>query len=106
MPVYERGLDRFRALHAQVVGVSVDSRFANAAFAERLGGITYPLLSDFWPHGAVAARFGVFNEERGIANRSLFIVDRDGIVRFIDVHEIGEVPDEEQLFEELAKLEG
>ena len=46
-------------MDAQVVGVSTDSRFANAAWAEKLGGITYPLLSDFYPHGAVAERYGV-----------------------------------------------
>jgi alkyl hydroperoxide reductase subunit AhpC len=102
--VYEREQDRFRALNAQVVGVSTDSRFANAAWAARLGGInSFPLLSDFYPHGAVAERYGVLNP-RGMPERALFIVDEDGIVRYIDVHELKEAPDETVLFEELEKL--
>jgi peroxiredoxin len=103
MPTYERELDRFRAHDAQVVGVSIDSRPANAAWAEKLGGISYPLLSDFWPHGAVAQAYGVLGP-MGFAERSIFILDKDGIVRYIDIHEPGEVPDEAVIFEELAKL--
>ena len=103
MPVYERELDRFRAHDAQVVGVSIDSRFANAAWAKELGGISYPLLSDFYPHGAVTERYGVLNP-RGMPERALFIVDKDGIVRYIDIHLLKEAPDESVLFEELAKL--
>jgi peroxiredoxin len=86
------------------VGVSTDSRYANGAWAKALGGVTYPLLSDFYPHGAVAEAYGVLNS-RGMPERALFIIDKDGIVRYIDVHEIGEPPDEAVLFEELAKLQ-
>jgi|ERR1035437_1711300 alkyl hydroperoxide reductase subunit AhpC len=105
MPSYERELDRFRANDAQVVGVSVDSRFSNAAWAQQIGGITYPLLSDFYPHGAVAERYGVLRPI-GCAERAIFIIDKDGIVRYIDVHEGKEQPDEAVIFEELAKLQG
>ena len=103
MPTYERELDRFRANDAQVVGISIDSKYANAAWAEKLGGISFPLLSDFYPHGAVAERYGVLRPQ-GMAERALFIIDKDGIVRYIDVHEISEPPDEAVLFEELAKV--
>jgi alkyl hydroperoxide reductase subunit AhpC len=85
------------------VGVSTDSRFANAAWAQQLGGISYPLLSDFYPHGGVAQRFGVLRAE-GMAERALFIIDKEGIVRYIDVHELREVPDEAVLFEHLEKI--
>jgi alkyl hydroperoxide reductase subunit AhpC len=85
------------------VGVSTDSRFANAAWAQQLGGISYPLLSDFYPHGEVAQRFGVLRPE-GMAERALFVIDKDGIIRYIDVHELREVPDEAVLFEELEKI--
>ena len=101
--MYERELERFGSYDAQVVGVSTDSRFANAAWAAQLGGITFPLLSDFYPHGAVAERYGVLNP-RGMPERAIFIVDKDGIVRYIDVHLLKEAPDETILFEELAKL--
>lgn len=103
LPTYERELERFRGSNAQVVGISIDSRFANAAWAEQIGGISYPLLSDFYPHGAVAQKYGVLNE-KGMAERAIFIVDKDGKIRYIDVHDIGEQPDEAVLFEELAKL--
>jgi alkyl hydroperoxide reductase subunit AhpC len=105
MPVYEREQDRFRALDAQVVGVSTDSPYANAAWAEKLGGIGYPLLSDYYPHGAVAERYGVLTP-RGNAERALFVIDKDGIVRYIDVHEIRDVPDVTVLLGELERLQG
>ncbi len=101
--MYEREHERFGSYDAQVVGVSTDSRFANAAWAAQLGGITFPLLSDFYPHGAVAERYGVLNP-RGMPERAIFIVDKDGVVRYIDVHLLKEAPDETVLFGELAKL--
>ncbi len=103
MPLLEANLARFEGSDAQVVGISIDSTHANAAWAKSLGGITYPLLSDFFPHGAVAQAYGVLRPE-GMAERALFIIDKSGIVRYIDVHTLREVPDEEQIFEELARL--
>jgi len=88
------------------VGVSCDSRFSNNAWAQSIGGVSFPLLSDFWPHGEVSTKFGVLNRERGMPERALFIIDGKGIVRYIDVHDIAEQPDEAVLFEELAKMEG
>ncbi len=103
MPVYEREAERFRTHNVQVVGVSTDSRFANAAWAQKLGGITYPLLSDFYPHGAVAEKYGVLLPQ-GMSARAIFVIDTGGTVRYIDVHELREQPDETVLFDELAKL--
>ena len=100
--MYEREHERFRTANAQVVGVSVDSRFANAAWAAQIG-VTFPLLSDFYPHGAVTERYGVLNP-RGMPERAIFVIDKDGIVRYIDVHLLKEAPDENVLFEELSKL--
>ena len=88
------------------MGVSCDSRFSNNAWAQSIGGVSFPLLSDFWPHGEVTTKFGVLNRERGMPERALFIIDGKGIVRYIDVHDIAEQPDEAVLFEELAKMEG
>ncbi len=102
MPVYDREAERFRTHNAQVVGVSTDSRFANAAWAKQIG-ISFPLLSDFYPHGAVTERYGVLNP-RGMPERALFVIDKTGIVRYIDVHELKEAPDPAVLFEELAKV--
>ena len=70
-------LPTFESDDVQVLALSCDPMFALRAFAEQ-DGLTFPLLSDFWPHGAVARAYGVFNEERGCSDRSTFIVDKDG----------------------------
>lgn len=103
MPSYEENLERFEGYDAQVVGISIDSQHANRAWSKTLGEITYPLLSDFWPHGGVATRYGVLRAE-GMTERAIFIIDKQGIIRYIDVHDIAEQPDEEQIFDELRKL--
>jgi alkyl hydroperoxide reductase subunit AhpC len=98
-------VERFGKVNAQVVGITCDPVSALNAWANQLGGVAFPLCSDFWPHGAVARAYGVFNEERGSAHRAVFLVDEQGIVRYIDVHQRTEVPDEEAIFEAVAKLE-
>ncbi len=98
-------MDRFERVNTQVLGISVDSKDCLAAWAESLGGITYPLLSDFWPHGDVAQKFGVLRSE-GYAERALFVIDKLGIIRYVDVHDIDDQPDNEVLFRELAAIEG
>jgi glutaredoxin len=98
-------LDRFERVNTQVLGISVDSKDCLRAWAESLGGITYPLLSDFWPHGRVAQLYGVLRSE-GYAERAIFIIDKKGYIRYVDVHNIDEQPDNEVLFHELADIEG
>src|SRR4051812_16708769 len=73
----------------QVLTISVDSAYSHKIFSER-EGYEFPLLADFWPHGAVAQAYGVFNEKAGIADRGTFLVDRDGIVRFTEHFPPGE----------------
>ncbi|MFS8478671.1 MAG: peroxiredoxin [Micromonosporaceae bacterium] len=87
----------------QVLTVSVDSVFAQKTWAQQ-EGFQFPLLSDFWPHGEVARKFGVFNEERGIANRGTFIIDREGIVRFAEMNMPGEPRDQDAWRKALAAL--
>ena len=86
------------------MGITCDAIPSLVAWARQLGGIGFPLASDFWPHGAVSRAYGVFDEERGRPQRAIFVVDARGIVRYIDVHTLREVPDEEQIFDALAKL--
>jgi glutaredoxin len=74
------------------------------AWADSLGGIQYPLLSDFYPHGAVAAQYGVLRAQ-GYSERALFIVDKEGVLRYVDVHDIGNQPDNEVLLAELRKID-
>jgi peroxiredoxin (alkyl hydroperoxide reductase subunit C) len=81
-------LDAFSNDRVQVVAISVDSIFAHKIFAQR-DDLEFPLLSDFWPHGAVAETYGVFNATNGAANRGTFLVDADGIIQFSEANEIG-----------------
>jgi glutaredoxin len=105
MPSYELVLRKFEGYNTQVLGISIDHVPCLKAWAESLGGISYPLLSDFWPHGAVAEEYGVLRGEEGRSERALFIVDKDGIVRYVDVHDIDDQPDNEDVFEVLRQLE-
>ncbi len=105
MPSYEADHAEFERFDAQVLGVSVDSVPCHVAFAKSLGGIeSYPLLADFHPKGAVSKKYGVYKEDKGITERAVFLIDKKGVVRYVDVHDIGEQPDSEQLFEELRKM--
>lgn len=104
MPSLEADLPRFEAFDAQVVGISVDSRHSLNGWAKTLGGISYPLLADFWPHGGVITRYGVLKPE-GFSQRANFIVDKDGIIRYIDVHDFDEQPDNEDLLDALRRIQ-
>ena len=96
-------LDQFQNADVQVVAVSVDSTFALKAWSEQKG-YTFPLLSDFWPHGEAAAKYGVFNDKAGIANRGTFLLDTDGIIRFAEMNQPGEARDQGVWKEALAAL--
>lgn len=74
-------LASFNDLGAEVLAISCDPMFALRAFAEK-DGLSFSLLSDFWPHGQVATAYGVFDEERGCALRGSFLVDEEGVVRW------------------------
>ncbi|GAA4567452.1 peroxiredoxin [Planotetraspora kaengkrachanensis] len=76
----------------QVLAVSVDSMFSHRVWADQ-EGFTFPLLSDFWPHGEVARSYGVLDEEKGVALRGTFIIDAGGVVRWKIVNEIGAARD-------------
>jgi len=95
--------DTFTGLNVQVLGISVDHVPCLKAWAESLGGIKYPLMSDFWPHGKVAEMYGVLRKE-GHSERAIFIIDKDGVIRYIDIHDIDEQPDNEVLMDELKKI--
>ena len=74
------------------------------AWAESLGGIPFPLLSDYWPHGTVGKAWGVFNEERGLDMRSAFVVDKDGKIAWAKTYAPGTIPESPELLAELKKL--
>jgi glutaredoxin len=105
MPSYELDLRKFEGYNTQVLGISVDHIPCLKAWAENLGGISYPLLSDFWPHGAIAQMYGAFLEQDGKSERALFVIDKEGIVRYVDIHDIDDQPDNEEIFRVLRQLE-
>ena len=104
MPSYEEDLYKFEGYNTQVLGISIDHVPCLKAWADSLGGISYPLLSDFWPHGRVAELYGVFRDD-GRSERAIFVVDKEGIVRYVDVHDIDDQPDNEEVFRVLRELE-
>ncbi len=74
------------------------------SWAESLGGINYPLLSDFWPHGVVSKKYGVLRSE-GYTERAIFIIDRNGIIRYIDIHDIDKQPSNDELLKVLREID-
>lgn len=88
---------------AEFVGVSCDPMFTLRAYAEA-ERLEFGLLSDFWPHGAIASAYGVFDPDRGCAMRGTFVVDRAGIVRWSVLNGIGEARDPDDYARALASL--
>jgi peroxiredoxin len=92
---------RLDGADAQVLGISVDSAWAHQAFAKQLG-ITYPLLADFHPKGAVAEKFGLYNAARGFTARATVIIDKAGKVAWAQEH--SDQRDDQVILAELKKL--
>ena len=86
-------LSTFQNGDVQIVTISVDSTYSLKIFSER-EGFEFPLLSDFWPHGAVAKTYDVFFEKAGMALRGTFLVDVDGVIRFAEANGPGEARDQ------------
>ena len=78
----------------QILAVSTDPTFSLRAWASA-EGYSFPLLSDFWPHGAVAQQYGVFNETAGMAVRGTFLIGLDGVVTFAEVNQPGQPRDQD-----------
>jgi peroxiredoxin len=87
-------LSDFMNDNVQVLTVSVDSPYSHKVWAIQQG-YEFPLLADFWPHGAVAQAYGVFDADKGIANRGTFVIDRQGVVRFAEMNLPGEARDQD-----------
>jgi mycoredoxin-dependent peroxiredoxin len=96
-------MKNFATLDAEVLGVSVDSVWSHKAWAEKMH-ITYSLLADFQPRGAMAEKYGVFLPEKGITGRSIFIVDKQGRVAWLKHYDIPVVPDIKEVAGALAAV--
>ena len=108
MTAYSRDLDKFAAFDAQVMGISVDSTWSHIAWQEKeIGKMKYPLISDFFPHGATAQKYDVFRPGDpipGINERAIYIIDKHGTIVFAQLYELGEAPDNRDVMEVLERL--
>jgi peroxiredoxin len=104
VPEYQKIIDRFEQGDCQLLCISVDSVPCHKAWARSLGGLSFPLMSDFYPHGEVARTYGILTD-RGYASRVVFLIDKKGIIRYIERVDLARLPDNNRLFEELARLE-
>jgi alkyl hydroperoxide reductase subunit AhpC len=91
-PGYNIAKDVFDANDTALVGISADNIPTLYAWTRQMGGLGFPVASDFWPHGALAQKLGILRTD-GTTERALFLVDKKGVIRFIDVHDINSRPD-------------
>jgi peroxiredoxin (alkyl hydroperoxide reductase subunit C) len=103
-PGYNIAEDIFSENNAILLGITVDNIATLNAWTRRMGKLWFTVLSDFWPHGAAAEAFGILRSD-GTSERALFVIDKKGIIRYIDVHDINERPPLEDLAAALEKLE-
>jgi peroxiredoxin len=103
-PGYNIVKDIFDKNDTILLGITVDNIPTLFAWTNQMGALWFPVLSDFWPHGAVADRYGVLRSD-GISERALFVIDKKGIIQYIGVGNINKRPRLETLVRELEKLE-
>jgi peroxiredoxin len=101
---YESDLAAFEKTGAAVLGISIDAQPAKAAWAKTLDSISYDLLSDFYPHGEVARKYGVFREKEGSSERAVFVIDKNGRIAWSKVYEIPELPKNDEVLSALQRL--
>jgi peroxiredoxin (alkyl hydroperoxide reductase subunit C) len=102
-PGYNIAKNIFDKNDAVLIGITVDNIPTLYAWTKEMGELWFPVLSDFYPHGAVSKRYGVLRFD-GVSERALFVIDKKGIIRYIDVHNINQRPLLEALVKELEKL--
>ena len=98
-------LPSFENDDSAVLAISVGPPPTHKVWATE-SGFLFPVLSDFWPHGAVSQAYGVFNDDTGFANRGTFVVDRSGVIRFAEMKQPGEARDQRLWLDALAALRG
>src|SRR5438309_613007 len=98
---------KFVARNAEIVGISVDSIMNMTAWEREIGPLDYPLCSDFWPHGDVSRKYGVFREQEpyaGASERGIFVVDRNGRIAFRKIYTLEQAPELDEALETLGRL--
>ena len=104
MRALEANHDKFEKLNTVALGMSVDPAASKKVWAQVLSIRKTKLLSDFYPHGKVAQEQGIFLDDLGASKRVNIIIDKEGIVRWVKVYDIPQLPDLNEVFEELKKL--
>ena len=102
-PGYNIVKNIFDENEAILFGITVENIPTLYAWTNQMGKLWFPVLSDFWPHGAVAKKYGVLRSN-GVSERALFVIDKKGVIRFIDVHDINKRPPLEDLVGALEQL--
>jgi len=102
-PGYNIVKDMFDENDTILLGITVDNIPTLFAWTGEMGKLWFPVLSDFWPHGETARKYGILRSD-GVAERALFLIDKQGIIRYIDIHDINERPNLEALVTEMKKL--
>ncbi len=108
MPAFDSDREKFAALNAQVLDISVDSIPSKIAWQKKeLGMMNLPMCADFYPHGEVTRAFGILREGppvAGISERAAFIVDQSGKIVFAKVYPLDQTPDNEEILQVLRKI--
>jgi len=103
-PGYNIVEELFKEHDAILLGISVDNIPTLFSWTRQMGHLWFPVLSDFWPHGAIAQKYGLLRSD-GVSARALVIIDKNGIIRYIDVSDINIRPPLENLIRELEKID-
>ena len=103
IPAYEDELEEFERVDTQVLAVSVDSIPCHQAWQKTIGGISYPLLSDSSPHGEISRKYGVLTA-KDFSDRVVFVIDKNGIIRYIERIGVKNLPDNSKVLNLLAEL--
>jgi peroxiredoxin len=103
MALYNEILPEFQKHEAELLGISVDGVWCHTAFAKDRN-LHFPLLADFEPKGAVARAYGAYFEQAGITERALFVIDKDGIIRWSYLSPIAVNPGADGILEALEAL--
>ncbi len=90
-------------LNVVPLGISVDSSPSKKAWAQSMKINKLKLLSDFWPHGEVARKYGIFDEENGFSKRANFLIDEEGKIEFVKVYELRDQPDLNEIMNSIKR---
>ena len=103
-PGYNIAQDFFEQYDAILLGISVDNIPTLFAWTNQMGDLWFPVLSDFWPHGQVADSYGILRSD-GVSERAIFVIDKSGILRYVQVSDINKRPRLEDIIHALEELD-